>query len=198
MEGRSALRPPFLEGSDGIMIYREGELEARSALQVATQMAAAARTAPKARGLDFLHTMVLDGEDKDKLADALRRLGEAQGLEFYVRDAGNLDSAQAVVLIGVQKEYRGLGAGCGYCGHKSCEGCREAGGRCVFSPIDLGIAIGSAVALAADFRVDTRVMYSAGKAALALKLFEEPVDLVMAIPVSVSGKSPFFDRKKKQ
>ena len=61
--------------------------------------------------------------------------------------------------------------------------------------IDLGIAIGSAVSVGADLRADTRVMYSIGKAAIAMDLFEGKAQVVMGIPVSISGKSPFFDRK---
>ena len=60
---------------------------------------------------------------------------------------------------------------------------------------DLGIAIGSAVSVAAAHHVDNRVMFSAGKAALNLKLFDDSqVCIAYGIPLSVSGKSPFFDR----
>ena len=60
--------------------------------------------------------------------------------------------------------------------------------------MDAGIAVGSAAAIAADSRVDSRVMFSVGRAAMALKLLGDAT-LVLGIPVSVSGKSPFFDRK---
>jgi uncharacterized ferredoxin-like protein len=59
---------------------------------------------------------------------------------------------------------------------------------------DLGIAIGSAVSVAADHRVDNRVMYSIGKAAKELKLLGEEASIIFGIPLSASGKSPFFDR----
>ena len=62
--------------------------------------------------------------------------------------------------------------------------------------VDLGIAIGSACAMAADMRVDTRVMFSAGLAAQRLGLLGD-CKCVMAIPVSCSSKNPFFDRKPK-
>ena len=59
---------------------------------------------------------------------------------------------------------------------------------------DLGIAIGSAAHVASAHHVDSRVMFSAGRAALNLKLFPAEVTIAYAIPLSVSGKSPFFDR----
>ena len=75
--------------------------------------------------------------------------------------------------------------------------CAENEGTCVFDAMDLGIALGSAAALAADMRVDTRMLFTAGKAALSMKLFDESVKIVIGIPISISGKSPFFDRTRK-
>ena len=53
-------------------------------------------------------------------------------------------------------------------------------------------------AAAADARVDSRVMFSVGRAARSLGLLGASVTLVLGIPLSVSGKSPFFDRKPKK
>lgn len=177
------------------MIYHEKDMEERAVLDAAMKMCVAARTAPKTAGIDHIATMVLTGAEKDELADRLDKMGEEQSIAFYRRDAGNLRKAQAVVLIGVKEGTRGLDQGCRYCRFKGCVDCSEAGGVCIFDPLDLGIAIGSAVSLAADLRIDNRVMYSAGKAALDLKLMGEEADIVMAIPLSALGKSPFFDRK---
>ena len=38
-------------------------------------------------------------------------------------------------------------------------------------------------------------MYSIGRAALDLKIFGPDVHQALGIPLSVTGKSPFFDRK---
>lgn len=46
----------------------------------------------------------------------------------------------------------------------------------------------------ADYRVDTRIMFSAGVAAEHLGYLGEGVRQVYAIPVSISSKSPLFDR----
>ena len=62
----------------------------------------------------------------------------------------------------------------------------------------IGIAIGSAAAAAADARVDSRVMFSVGRAAKSLGLLGEKASLVLGLPLSISGKSPFFDRKPKK
>ena len=52
-------------------------------------------------------------------------------------------------------------------------------------------------ATAADLRVDTRVMFSAGLAAQQLEWLPG-CRSVYAIPVSASTKNPFFDRKPKE
>ena len=65
---------------------------------------------------------------------------------------------------------------------------------CFFNANDLGIAIGSAASLAADLRVDSRVMFSVGQAVLALNMMPE-CSMVLALPLAVKGKSIFFDRK---
>ena len=64
----------------------------------------------------------------------------------------------------------------------------------MFTSIDLGIALGSAVALAADFHVDNRIMFTIGKAATSLGLLGDH-NLIMGIPLACTGKSPFYDRK---
>jgi len=169
--------------------------EEQAILNLAYSICAAARTAPKACGIDHMDTAVLTGDEKKKVVDEMRRLGEAtpEPNPILMRDAGNVDASYAVVLIGVQYKSRGLNELCGLCGFTSCAACTAAGAACVFTGVDLGIALGSAVALAADSRVDNRIMFTIGKAAASLGLMGD-FKLIMGIPLSVSGKSPFFDR----
>lgn len=177
------------------MIYEEKDLEMEGVLQAARQICVAARTAPKTRGLDFIHTAVVIGEELSALADETERLGKEQNQDFYVRDAENLRKSQAVVLVGVTYQQRGLNECCGYCNQTDCRGCRENQSVCVFDPIDLGIALGSAVSTASMNRVDNRIMFSIGKGALSLGLLGPEVKIVLGIPLSALGKAPYFDRK---
>jgi len=43
--------------------------------------------------------------------------------------------------------------------------------------------------------IDNRLMYSIGRACLDLNLFDSTVKQSLGIPLSVTGKNPFFDRK---
>jgi uncharacterized ferredoxin-like protein len=61
--------------------------------------------------------------------------------------------------------------------------------------VDLGIAMGSGVNMAAELGLDNRIMHSIG---LVLKtgLFGDlSIRCVLGIPFSVSSKNVFFDRK---
>ncbi|MCI5699769.1 MAG: DUF2148 domain-containing protein [Lachnospiraceae bacterium] len=177
------------------MIIDSNKAEMAVVLNTAQQMCAAARTAPKTKGQDYIHTCILTDADKEALAAKMEELSTVLGYGFFSRDAANVRVSKAVVLLGVENVRRGLGAGCGYCGHKDCSACEAAGGACAFGPLDLGIAVGSAVSVAEDARIDNRVMFSVGRAALSMGIFDEKVTNVIGIPLSVSGKSPYFDRK---
>lgn len=173
-----------------IMIYDEREIRRETVIEAAKQMMTAARTAPKAKGCDIMEIKLVTGDDITTLADALRTTGEKRQRQGMIRDAGNLLSADAVLLIGTRNVAMGLN--CAYCGASTCDA-REQGVPCTMNSIDLGIAIGSACATAADCRLDTRVMYSAGYAAKELGWFPQ-CGSVIAIPVSAGSKNPFFDR----
>ena len=177
------------------MRLKSKEMEERAALQVAELMCLAARTAPKGRGVDNLVTLVVSGRDKDLLSAEMRKIAKEFGSssQFFERDANCVDKSIAVVLLGQKVNVMGV-VPCGYCGYENCAENAKNKGYCAISVGDLGIAIGSAVSVAAQHHVDNRIMFSIGRAALNLGYFEEAATHVYGIPLSVSGKSPFFDR----
>ncbi len=179
--------------------------EQEAARLAASLMAAAARTAPKARGLDSIQTLIVDGEDLETLAAAMEEKGREKGSKtaFFARDAQGVRSAAAVLLIGVTGEPKKPNSplDCGACGYSGCaeflgakksEGEDFRGPLCLFQSLDLGIALGSAARTAGALNIDNRMMYSLGAAARRLKLLD--CDVVIGFPLSVTGKSPYFDR----
>ena len=176
------------------MIINERESRHEQVLNVARQMMTAARTAPKGKGVDIIEVALVTDEDIKKLSEQLISLSEEKGMKFFLRDADNILSAECVLLIGTRELAQGLN--CGHCGFPTCAE-RSAGVPCAINSVDVGIAIGSACATAADHRVDTRVMFSAGLAAQRLDILKG-CKQVFAIPVSASSKNPFFDRKPKE
>ena len=176
------------------MIANERDLREEQALDIAKKMLVAARTAPKGKGYDIVECGVVSGDDLESLAVEMEAYSAETGFKFLLRDAGNVRQSQCVVLIGTRSKVQGLN--CGHCGFPTC-GKKPEAVPCEINSVDVGIALGSAAALAADFRVDTRIMFSAGMAAQRLKLLGEDVKQVYAIPVSIASKSPFFDRPSK-
>jgi len=171
------------------------DAELHAVLETANAMCAAARTAPKACAVDELDTAILTGAEKDRVAAEMRKIASDLGGrgKFFARDADNVDASQAVVLVGAKYNTRKLDSMCALCGFDGCAECTGAGATCVYTPMDLGIALGSAVSIAADRRIDNRMMFTIGKAAAALDLLGE-YKMIIGIPLSVSGKTPFFDR----
>lgn len=181
---------PVIEG-------RSAEIE--FVLQVAKLMCIAARTAPKARGVDNIVTAIVYGDELQKLADEMEKIGKETDWKFFIRDADSVRKSIAVVLIGL-KDSKPIGLNCEACGFNCNEITKVCTEKKVFkAPIcamqllNLGIALGSAVKIAADMNVDNRMMFSVGVAARKLGLID--ADIVIGIPLSATGKNIYFDRK---
>jgi uncharacterized ferredoxin-like protein len=169
------------------------EAEESAVLLVANLMCAAARTAPKARGMDDIETRIIR-EEKERLADKMEEIGREFDVPFFIRDADNVRRSVLVVLIGTRITPHNLSP-CGFCGFSNCEEMKVKGGVCAFSINDLGIAVGSAVSIASLHHIDNRIMFSAGYAALKLGLLPTDVKVAFGIPLSCTGKNIFFDRR---
>jgi len=171
------------------------EFDKETILDIAKKMAIAARTAPKGRGRDTLDIMIATRNDIDKIASRMDKIFEEQNVAFFQSDANNLRNCEAVLFIGTSIDTLGLSY-CGFCGLETCQNKNNHPEvPCTFNNIDLGIAIGSAVSVAADHRIDNRVLFSAGKAILELKLMNDSNKVIFGIGLSVSSKNIFFDRK---
>lgn len=165
---------------------------------VAELMALSARTAPKATGKDFVVTEVVTGEHLSKLGEAMAGYGEEAHKKNYDRDGKNVSDSGAVLLIGL-KGAKAAGLDCGACGYSRCaelpemkEGPEFRGPICAWRLMDLGIAMGSAAKTASLHNVDNRIMYRIGVTARKLGYID--ADVAVGIPLSATGKSPFFDR----
>jgi uncharacterized ferredoxin-like protein len=180
-------------------------MEKDAIMMAGSMMAMSARTAPKTRGEDSIKTLILTQEDLGKLAKAMEDKVEEKStkLPTFKRDADNVRNSTAVLLIGVSGNPKKieLPLNCGGCGYKNCKDLLAAGRRkgedfvgpiCIFQAIDLGIAMASAVKLASELNVDNRIMYTVGAAAKKLNLLDS--DFIIGIPLSATGKNPYFDR----
>jgi uncharacterized ferredoxin-like protein len=176
------------------MIQFEENIRENSLKEIAARMLTAARTAPKARGVDNLIIAMASGETIIQISNKMKEISVRDNLAFFTRDADNIIHSSAIVLIATKIKANGLN--CGLCGYPNCaEKNNNPKAPCIFNTNDLGIAIGSVVSVAADNRADNRVMYSVGIAVKELNLMGDEAAVIFGIPLSASGKSPFFDRK---
>ncbi|NLX17709.1 MAG: ferredoxin [Desulfobulbus sp.] len=176
-------------------IVTEQEVREETVHAVARKMMAAARTAPKAKGVDNLVIALFTREDIAEISAKMIEMARRDSLpDVFLRDAVNILSAQAMVAFGTRIAPLGVSP-CGMCGFADCEEKKKHPDHpCVFNTGDLGIAIGSAASVAMDNRIDNRVMFTVGRALLAMGVFGEEVKIVYAMPLSISGKNPFMDR----
>ena len=183
------------------MLLNERTQRHEQVVASARQMLTAARTAPKARGVDIIEAILVEGDDLKLLAERMVEIGNERNRPSFIRDAGNVLQAECIVAIGTR--YQSLGLNCGHCGFATCAERENSSDSqlfevpCSLNSIDVGIAVGSACATAADLRLDTRVMYSIGVAVEQLGWIGSDVHLTMGIAVSASSKNPFFDRPTK-
>lgn len=174
------------------MLIDERDTRTERLLLVANEMMTAARTAPKGKGFDIIEVMLATGETIELLSKEMLKYSEKTGLKFILRDAENILHSEAIVLIGTKQKTHSLN--CGYCGFETCAAKNKfADVPCAINTVDVGIAIGSACSVAADHRVDSRVMFSVGRVAQELDMMPG-CSSIYGIPISCSSKSPFFDR----
>ena len=176
------------------MIINERDSRHGQVLAAARQMMIAARTAPKAKGVDIIEIALVEGYDLVRLSDKMVAMVEEHGMKFFLRDAENILQADCVMIIGTHNQSHGLN--CAHCGYATCDA-KPALVPCALNSVDVGIALGSACAIAADLRLDTRVLFSAGLAAQRLGILDN-CKQVFAIAISASSKNPFFDRKPQE
>ena len=176
------------------LIYEE-EINAGVLVRVAEKMLIAARTAPKGKGADNLVLALVQKEEIKKIAAKMKEIGEQLELNAFVRDSGNILCSPVMLILGTRIKSMGLKK-CGMCGFKNCaEKEKNINVPCVFNTGDLGIAMGSAVSVAMDNRIDNRIMYTAGQAILDLGILNKDVKIIYCIPLSGGPKNIFFDRK---
>jgi uncharacterized ferredoxin-like protein len=168
-------------------------------------MAASARTAPKAGGKDLLEIVAITKEeDLKKIADTMKAYAPKSTNEAYwLRDASNIENSEALLLVGLSKAVT-AGYDCGGCGYPTCAEFSKnrqmkdkdmgyTGPHCVMRMMDIGVALSSAAKTASLLNVDNRVQQRVGATARSLGYIKSEV--VMGIPVSITGKSIYFDRQ---
>jgi len=167
-----------------------------NAESAAKLICAAARTAPKAKGIDNLFISYFKKDDIQEISDSMLNYSEKDGVPgFFTRDAKNIIESEVLIVIGTGISSCGI-PNCGLCGFANCgEKNKFENVPCAFNTGDLGIALGSAAETASRLHFDNRIMFSVGKFLVDTHHLPDDVKIAYAIPLSCTGKNPFFDRK---
>ncbi|MFH1352919.1 MAG: DUF2148 domain-containing protein [bacterium] len=153
-------------------------------------IAIAGKTAPKAKGLDALEIKVMTPVQKKKIVAKMKEIAKTgEHGKIFLRDSAGVAKADAIILIGSSDIARGLD--CRFCGGL----CKTRKGICAYTGVDLGIALGSMVSTASALKIDNRIMYTAGYAAVNGGFLSKKIKAAFGISLSVSSKNIFFDRK---
>ena len=105
------------------MLYNSQQMEEQAILQVAAQMCAAARTAPKATGKDVICTLVLTGAEKDALADHMDAMGA--GLFNYDDTVGKYGGTESFLKAVDKHMPCNMAELVGHCTARAAAGCNE-------------------------------------------------------------------------
>lgn len=193
------------------------EMHREAVRQAARAMAAAAITAPKSGGQLFLKGAALfvetvyveDRATLQRLAAWMRVRGRERQEAIWFRDAQLAEVLDGVLFVGLHEWYPPV-YDCGACGYATCaeflgatKALRQAsqelefaGPQCNLRDIDLGIVVGSAARTASVFNVDCRCLTRIAVAARKLGIIR--AEVAVALSLSVTHKSPGFDRPMPQ
>jgi len=156
--------------------------------QAAELMAISARTAPKAKGEDFIDIKIVSGKQLKRLGKAMLDHAKKAKEPMWKRDGTCVMGSGAVLLIGIRDPVK-----------KKAKVSKSTVKGDVFTEnerarrfIDLGVALGSAAKTASILNVDNRIMWRVGEMARRIGLLKSY--MVIGIPLSASGKNIFFDR----
>ena len=93
------------------MIIDERESRRERVIEAGRRMMTAARTAPKAKGVDILECCLLTDDDIRRLSEVMLELHEETGRPVYKRDSGNILQADCVLVIATRAQMMGLNCG---------------------------------------------------------------------------------------
>ena len=101
------------------MILNERDCRHEQVVQIAQLMMTAARTAPKAKGVDIIEVALVTESNLRILSETMKQMYEDNGFKFFLRDADNILEAECVVLIGTREHPQGLNCGMWRTGRRS-------------------------------------------------------------------------------
>jgi len=191
---------------------RKYEDDRREAAKIAARLLlATATTSPRVGGVGECTIHILDDEcDIEDLCQATEQMsGEDGQWGFFKRDAMMLRDSDAVLIVtSIRCLTDPADINCNLCGKLTCEYQRQApkltpapgiaytGPLCLFRANNISYAIETIISTARNMGVDYGIFWSAGAAAMRMKIVPRDTGFCLAVGISITEKSPFRDIPK--
>ena len=192
---------------------KQYEEDRKEAARIAARLLlASATTSPRVGGVGDCTVQILDDECHiEDLCQAIEEMaGENEKWDFFKRDAMMLRDADAVLVVtSIRCLTDPADINCNMCGKLTCEyqrqvpkltreaGIAYTGPLCLFRANNISYAIETIMSTARNMGIDYGVFWSAGAAAMRMKLVPKNTGFCLAVGISITEKSPFRDIPKK-
>ena len=192
---------------------KQFEEDRKEAVRIAARLLlASGTTSPRVGGVGESTIHIIDDECAiEELCQTIERMSEEnESWDFFKRDAAMLRDADAVLVVtSLRCLTDPADINCNMCGKLTCEYLKEEeklpdepgiafrGPLCVFRANNVGYAIDGIISLARNLGIDYGVYWSAGAAAMKMRIVPKNTGFALAVGISVTEKSPFRDIPKK-
>ena len=190
---------------------KQFEEERMAAVKVAARLLlASATTTPRVGGVGSALSIIDDQCEIEDLCQAVEEMaGDNKSWGFFKRDAMMLRDADALLIItSLRSKNDPADINCNMCGQLTCDNLRKVerlpreagiafpGPLCIFRANNIAYALDGVISLARNIGIDYGVFWSAGAAAMRMKLLPRETGLALAVAISITEKSPFRDIPK--
>lgn len=192
---------------------KQFEDDRREAARIAARLIlASGTTAPRVGGVGECSIHILDDPcDIEDLCQEMEAMADIKkSWKFFRRDAAMLRDADAVLLTTSLRSLTDPSdINCNMCGRLVCDDLRQedklpadpdvayTGCLCIFRANNIAYAIDGMIQGARTLLVDYGVYWSAGAAAMRMKILPRNTGFALAMGISITEKSPFRDIPKR-
>ncbi|MFH0997094.1 MAG: DUF2148 domain-containing protein [Pseudomonadota bacterium] len=188
---------------------KQFETDRRESARIAARLIlASGTTSPRVGGVGECTIHILDDDsDIEDLCQEMEKMADIKkSWNFYKRDAAMLRDADAVLLTtSLRCVEDPADINCNLCGKLTCEYLKAEeklpadsdvayrGPLCVFRANNIAYAVDGMTSQARNLGIDHGVYWSAGAAAMRMRILPRNTGFALAVAISITEKSPFRD-----
>ena len=188
---------------------KQFETDRKESARIAARLIlASGTTSPRVGGVGECTIHILDDDsDIEDLCQEMEKMADIKkSWNFFKRDAAMLRDADAVLLTtSLRCVEDPADINCNLCGKLTCEYLKAEeklpadpdvafrGPLCIFRANNIAYAVDGMTSQARNLGIDHGVYWSAGAAAMRMKILPKNTGFALAVAISITEKSPFRD-----